>query len=148
MPIPTLILHTSLLQPHQMTSISIEKIKKLNANGINNRAVQFHKFFCYFISICINWQSCWLLYLFCNPTKAANEVEGGGVFFQPWKLNYRWITAILLQIHQPPTSSKPAKCVVCWVCVVDCCVLVDFATNITEHRQLIAGWIAVELLQI
>ena len=35
MPIPTLILHTSLLQPHQMTSISIEKIKKLNANGIN-----------------------------------------------------------------------------------------------------------------
>jgi hypothetical protein len=39
--IPTLILHTSLLQPHQMTSILIGNIIELNANVINNRAVQF-----------------------------------------------------------------------------------------------------------
>ena len=34
-------------------------------------------------------------------------------------------------IANPSTTHllKPAKCVVCWVCVVDCCVLVDFATN-------------------
>ena len=76
-----------------------------------------------------------------QPNKGCKWSRRWRSFFQPWKLNYRWIAAILLQIHQPPTSSKPAKCVVCWVCVVDCCVLVDFATNrcirgTTFHRAL------------
>ena len=70
----------SLLQPyHTDSNYLIETIDEFKANGINNRAVQFHKFFCYFISICINWLICWLLCLVCNPTKAANEVEGGGI---------------------------------------------------------------------
>jgi hypothetical protein len=44
--------------------------------------------------------------LFCKPAIAANEVGGGGDF-QDWKLHYRRIAAILLQIHPPPTFTNP-----------------------------------------
>jgi hypothetical protein len=92
------------------------------------------------------------LYLFCKPAIAANEVGGVGDF-QAWKLRYRWIAAILLQIHQPPTSSNPppnvlfVECV--WLIVVFWYILLPTgaseAQHFTEHCQLIAGWIAVEL---